>query len=261
VFGRIDDVTADFGSARQRLRFLTYTTVHRRSGVPGGLLGWQTIGLVLVGSLSGWHQLDHYTAATVVLDDDDVAIAVMLQQHNYRRTYLIGETVAVPADGRVEVDIAERSNELYPHLAGRTSRRAVPFLSDRAFEYMLGGRGRPFMVADDVTNSIAEQDYELRFLSPSDAFYTFKGFLGERRALPGRDGPPGADYNALPQMKRLDLQLIYGYWREGNRGDLDRFRRTMGSGLEGPAFAEAQRDVFWTNLQCVRRSQQACASH
>lgn len=110
-----------------------------------------------------------------------------------------------------------------------------------------------------MTNSITEQDYELRYLAPSDAFYTFKGFLGERRTFPGRDGPPGADYNALPQMKLRDLQLLYGYWREGNRGDLERFRRTKGSGLESPAFAEAQRSVFWANLQCARRLGQACA--
>ena len=259
VFGRIEDVAVDFGPVREDLRFLTYTTVHRRSGLPNGLPGWQALGLALVGSLSDWHQLDHYTAATVVLDDRDVPIALMLQQHNYRRTYLIGETVTLPADGRVEVDIAERSNELYPHLAGRTSRRSVAFLSDVALEYMLSGKRRPFRAADDVTDPIAEQDYELRFLASSDAFYTFKGFLGERRPFPGRDGPPGADYNALPRMKPLDLQLVYGYWREGNRGDLERLRRTMGGGPENPAFAEAQRGVFWANLRCVRHLRQACA--
>jgi hypothetical protein len=42
----------------------------------------------------------------------------------------------------------------------------------------------------------------------------FQGWLGERRALPGRDGPPGADYNTLPPFKSKALQLALFYWAE-----------------------------------------------
>ena len=71
-------------------------------------------------------------------------------------------------------------------------------------------------------------DYQLGFLPPDDAFYAFAGYLGERRLLPGRDGPPGADYNTLTALKPLYRQWVAGYWREGNSGDLNRLLPMMG---------------------------------
>jgi len=148
------------------------------------------------------------------------------QQHNYLRTYLLGEgegagRLALPADGHLAVDVAIRSNELYPHRAGPTRRRAVSFMDTDSARYLVSGEGPPWRAADDITAPAQEVEPQLAFLPPSDAFYVFQGWLGERRALPGRDGPPGADYNTLPALKPKALQLAAFYWYEDDPGYLD----------------------------------------
>jgi hypothetical protein len=124
--------------------------------------------------------------------------------------------------------------------------------------FMMGFGKRPTMSADDITDPDRIVDYALAFLAGSDAFYAFHGFLGERRSLPGRDGPPGARYNTLPALKPLPAQILDGYWRAGNEGDWARYRssRENGSGLAG--FARAQAEVFHRNLDCLRRQREGC---
>ena len=84
------------------------------------------------------------------------------------------------------------------------SHRTSPELA----RYLTTGEDPPIRVADDITDPVTEVDYELRFLPPSDAFYMFKVYLGEKRLLPGRYGPPGAIYNTLPAFKPLLRQMI-----------------------------------------------------
>ncbi len=259
IYGRITRASMVWLGTPQALTFLTYTAVFAHSGLPGGLLGWQKIGLGLLGNLSDWHQLDHYTSVTVILDHTDRPFAVMLQQHNYLRTYVVGEQVSLPADGRPLIAVAEGSNELFPHSEGRTSHRAVPFLTPVNFRYMLGIGRRPLFTADDVTDPQVEAEYQLAFLAPSDAFYTFKGFLGELRMLPGRDGPPGADYNTLPELKPMPLQMLSGYWRYQNAGDMARLHAALRKEKYWLAFAEGQREVFFSNAACAKAWGKDCA--
>ena len=115
------------------------------------------------------------------------------------------------------------------------------------------------MSADDVTDPDRTVAYELAFLPGADAFYTFHGYLGERRLLPGRDGPPGARYNTLPQLKPLPAQILGGYWREGNEGDWQRYRRSRERSGDPAEFSRAQAPVFHRNLACVRRGIAGCA--
>ena len=197
--------------AAEEFTVITYHLVFRVSGLPAGLSPVAAIPLGLVADLDDWHQLDHYTAA------------LTLQQHNYLRTHLVGESVRPRPDGRFDIDVSIRSNELYPHTPGRTARRAVRFLHDDARAFMMGFGERPALSADDITHPERSVFYELAFLPGADAFYAFQGFLGERRSLPGRDGPPGARYNTLPELKPLPAQILDGYWREGNEGDRGRY--------------------------------------
>jgi hypothetical protein len=81
-----------------------------------------------------------------------------------------------------------------------------------------------------ITAPAQEVEPKLAFLPPSDAFYVFQGWLGERRALPGRDGPPGADYNTLPALKPKALQLAAFYWYEDDLGYLDLLAAALGGG-------------------------------
>lgn len=256
VYGRVDRETVTFptdtGPVSEPFTFLTYHVVFRLSGLPAGLPAWQAVFLRLVASLDDWHQLDHYTAAILALDRDLVPVALTLQQHDHMRTYVLGVELRAPADGRVTVDVAIRSNELYPHVPGRIRHRAVGMPDPAGMRYLITGRKPPFFSADDVTESVAEIEYALMFLPKDDAFYTFQGYLGERRRLRGREGPPGADYNTLPSLKPRGVQMLAFYWRDGDADDLARFEASLRSPDPLLAFARAQAPVFYRRLREAR---------
>lgn len=252
VYGAVNRMTTSFhvdnDQINQPFTFLRYHLVFKTSGPPTGIPRWQEVVLDLAGDLTDWHQLDHYTAVFLVLTGDGLnrekPIAVMLQQHNNVRTYLFGERIFMPIDDRVVIDVAIRSNELYPHNKGRTRHRAVNMPDAKSMYFLLSGRNKPLLAGFDVTNSSIDVDYDLSFLPPDDAFYTFKGFLGEKRMLPGRTGPQGAYYNTLPELKPLDIQLFSGYWREDHQGDIDRLKTTIVDNGDYPGFAKLQKQEF-----------------
>jgi hypothetical protein len=226
IYGRIDrgELALPGCTAPLPVTFLSWHLVFARSGLPAALPAWQAAVLGVLGDLDDWHQLDHYTALTLALAPDRAGtlspFAVTFQHHNYLRSYLLSEQAGpgrlpLPADGRIALDVALRSNELYPHQPGRTVRRAVSFMTPESARYLVEGTDRPWLAADDVTEPAREIEPELRFLPPADAFYVFEGWLGERRLMPGRDGPPGADYNTLPAFKSKAIQLALFYWAEG----------------------------------------------
>ncbi|MDN3519483.1 hypothetical protein QWY84_17895 [Aquisalimonas lutea] len=233
--------------------FLTYHLVFRRSGIGTGIPGWQRTLLDWVGDADDWHQLDHYAAVTLTLvprngadpataaPADLIPVAATMQQHNYMRTYVLVDApaaadhpgrIALDGDGRVAVDVAEASHALFPHAPGRRTHRAVRFLDGDTAPYLLRGEDPPWISGDDVTDPARQVDYTLAFLPPDDAFYMFRGWLGERRRLPGRDGPPGAFYNTLPPLQPHRVQLAVFFWHEGAEGyaadlaalDLDTWR-------------------------------------
>jgi len=215
AYGRIDRDTLHVGGGTLALTFLTYHVVYRASGLPLGVDGWRAALIGLAGSLDDWHQLDHYLATTVVLIDER-PVALLLQQHNYRTAYVVGSDIVRPADNRFAVDIALRSNELYPHTPQRRRHRAVRFLDADSARYLVSGETPPLTAADDITDGQVEVSYRLAFLPPTDAFYTFRGRLGERRLAPGRDGPPGADFNTVPALKPPAVELAVALRRDGD---------------------------------------------
>lgn len=185
----------------------------------------------------------------VPLDDADaeglIPFAAILHQHNYMRTYVLVDDseladhpgrMAVDDERRIVVDVAEGSHALFPHTPGRRRHRALRFLKSGTAHYLVDAEQKPLPAAEDMTNlgrrlmqsqtqpPLATDDithpgrrvsYELDFLPPNDAFYTFQGSLGERRLLPGRDGPPGAMYDPSPALQRKRVQLAVFFWHEG----------------------------------------------
>ncbi|MGI9304585.1 MAG: hypothetical protein ACR2RB_18050 [Gammaproteobacteria bacterium] len=229
VYARIDYDTLDAHGASADLTFLTYNLVFRHSGLPAGLSRWKKIMLRIVASTRDWHQLDHYVAMTLALTADGAPLAVSLQQHNYQTTYIIGKDIPTPSDGRLALDVALSSNELYPHSATRTEHRAVSFMSVESAHYLITGEKPPRLAGDDVTNGVKEVEYELKFLPPADAFYRFQGKLGETRKLPGRDGPPGADYNTIPALKPKATAMVVFYRRPNDAEYVNLLRAWRGS--------------------------------
>ena len=193
IYGRIDrdELELPGCAAPLPVTFLTWHLVFARSGLPAALPAWQAVPLGLLADLDDWHQLDHYTALSLALAPDQagtlVPFAVTFQHHNYLRSYLLSEQagpgrLSLPADGRIAIDVALRSNELYPHRQGRVVRRAVSFMTAASARYLVDGTERPWLAADDITEPAREIAPELRFLPPADAFYVFSGLA--RRAPP-----------------------------------------------------------------------------
>ncbi|MEM7257174.1 MAG: hypothetical protein AAF404_07280 [Pseudomonadota bacterium] len=210
VYGRVDYDSLNYHSNTYELQFLTYNLVFPASGMINGLGMLATAGLGIAGNLTDWHQLDHYVGLSVVLHQQQ-PVAIMLQQHNYQTTYVVGSELELPTDNRVMVDIALRSNELYLHQPQKAEHPAVSFISAKNIEFMISGDNKPMMAGFDTTNGNTEVQYTLQYLSPADAFYQFKGQLGKSRLLPGRDGPPGADYLTLPGLMPRAIRLAAGY--------------------------------------------------
>jgi len=183
--------------------YLTYSAVFRVSGLPSAMASWEELALGLIADLDDWHQLDHYTAATIAF-------------------------------------------------------RAIPMPNPETMRYLVTGRGKPWLSADDVTEAQTEARFRLDALSHDDAFYGFKGFLGERRRLQGRSGPPGAEYNIWPSAKGKTTEMLVGYWHEDDEGTLQAIDEAARSDDFPLHFAKLRRERFLRDLDCVRRVMPRC---
>lgn len=248
VYGRIyrEKVAFPAGNGRSRpfdLVFLKYNVVFAESGLAAGLpWAYETFLGMLGVSPEDWHELDNFVAIHVVLDEGERPMAAILAQHNCHRTYLVGGRIHLPLDGRMSFDIALRSNEVYPASASPTPVRHRAVRGNRDLRYLVSGEDPPFLSADDITRGLSaggrEIPYDLAFLSPCDPFYTARILLGEPRPFLGRnigrDGPPGADYYAVPPLLPLGNLLQFGYLQDGDPEDIraveeavDRKRKTV----------------------------------
>jgi len=198
VYARIDYENTRYQDEPYEFTFLTYNLVFPVSGILQGLGKIQSAGLGIAGNLNDWHQLDHYVNVSVALLNRQ-AIAMTLQQHNYQTTYMLDTQ-----SPDISVDIAMRSDNL---------------------EFIISGANKPMMAGFDITHGQQEIDYELEFLPQTDAFYQFKGSLGKKRLLPGRSGPPGADYATLPGLMPRHIRLVTGYRTESVQEEIDLFTR------------------------------------
>ncbi|MEM7379252.1 MAG: hypothetical protein AAF460_17335 [Pseudomonadota bacterium] len=243
AYARYDQDGFVANGRRFDFEFLTYNYVFAHSGLPCGLRWWQRFFAGIVNGNHDWHQLDHYVGATLALYNGS-PVAVTLQQHNYLTTWRIPDGLALGPDGRVHLDVAIGSNELYPHSPTRTRHPTVSFITPDNIEFLMTGTNRPALGAYDVTDGQLAVDYRLQFLAPADAFYGFRGNLGAKRRLPGRSGPPGADYNTLPGLKPYATAMAVSW-----RGDsLDAARARLRALLDGwavqPAGVQAAIDTF-----------------
>ncbi len=242
VYGRVRREQVHFptddGERVLPMIFLSYNIPFARSGLPARLNWFERAGLSVMGWLAGWdandwHELDVYVAYTLVLDDGQRPLAVVLAQHNHHRAYLIGKDLSWPGDDGLPLEVAASSNEIYlsSHSPEPVAHRTIPFPS--RMDYLLSGENQPFLDGMDVTYGLEagghEADYELHFLVPADPFYTFKGRLGEYRPFMGfyvgRSGSPGADYYTLPVLLPLGNTLKFAYLHDGDAEDIAAVRR------------------------------------
>lgn len=234
IYGRVYRETVTFPKGEGEflshdLTFLKYNAVFATSGLPAKLpRGFETLLRVAGLDLEDWHELDNFGAIHVVLDEKKNPIAVILAQHNHHRTYLIGRDISLPEGGRMAFDIALRSNEIYPASddTGPVKHRVVRWTL--YMKYLLSGEDPPLFRGYDITYGLRkggkEIPYDLVFLSPCDPFYTAKMMLGEPRPFLGRNigrnGPPGADYYAIPSFLPLGNLLKFSYLHDYDPDDI-----------------------------------------
>lgn len=256
VYGRVDyDGLKVASQDTIELTFLTYNIVFRWSGLPAGLSQWKKSVLDWIGSVKDWHQLDHYVLVTLALNRQSVPVAATMQQHNYQTTYIFGKDIHLPPDGRIKVDIALSSNEMYPHSKKRTEHRAVQFLNSESVYYLITGDKKPLLAGNDITHGTNDIEYRLKFLPQGDAFYRFQGKLGESRRLPGRDGPPGADYNTIPALKPKATALVAFYRREDDMEFIELLKKWDNSvkSVPGSEILERYTKRFIEDLRSVSK--------
>jgi hypothetical protein len=248
VYGRIyreqvSSTCLSRGNCTRDLTFLKYNIVFPVSGLPAKLpAGYETLLKALGLNPDDWHELDNFVAVHIVLDEGENPIAVLLNQHEYSRTYMTGGDIPLPPDERIVFDIAVRSNEVYPASAAEKPVEHRVIKDIFHLPYLLSGDDPPLVRGHDITRGINsggyEVPYQLVFLSPCDPFYRASIVLGELRPFLGkyigRDGPNGADYYTIPQLLPLGKLLQFSYLTEGAPEDIrvveqsiDRKRKTI----------------------------------
>ena len=224
------------GLVSRDLTFLKYNVVFATSGLPARLpKGFETLLKFAGMDLEDWHQLDNFVAIHVVLDGKNSPIAVILAQHNHHRTHLVGKDIALPLDGRMVFDIALRSNEVYPDSEDPSPVKHRVVRWTLFMKYLLSGKDAPFLRGYDLTYGMRAGGkgitYSLNFLTPCDPFYTATIMLGEPRSLLGwnigRNGPPGADYYAIPPLLPLGNLLKFSYLHDGDLDDISIVERSI----------------------------------
>jgi hypothetical protein len=234
IYGRLyrDRVTFPCGTGANCFRdltFLKYNIVFPISGLAKRLPFGYEFFLKLAGvDPDNWHELDNFVAIHIVLNEEMSPFAVILAQHNHHRTYLIGKDILLPPDVKIPFSIALRSNEVYlsSDLETPVEHRVIRWVV--YLKYLLSGQDHPFFHGYDITRGIQaggkEISYTLAFLSPCDPFYTAKIMLGEPRPFLGRyigrNGPPGADYYAVPGLLPLGNLMNFSYLQDGDLNDI-----------------------------------------
>ena len=93
---------------------LKYSAVFTSSGLPMGLTFMQEFFASLAGDLTIWHELDIHGAVQIIIDrKTHTPMILLLAQHNYFRSYIIGHDVMMPDNQHINICYAMRSNEPY----------------------------------------------------------------------------------------------------------------------------------------------------
>ena len=122
---------------------LKYNLVFAASGLPHKMSWYKNFGTALIGDREVWHELDIHGAIQILISKKTgIPEILLLAQHNHFRSYAINKDILLPKDNRIEICIAERSNEPYPCTAENKLFRTVG--NPNKIEFVLGGKA-PFL--------------------------------------------------------------------------------------------------------------------
>ena len=203
---------------------LKYNLVFAASGLPKEISWHKRVGSSILGDLENWHELDIHGAIHILLRaKDKKPLILLLAQHNHFRSYVIGKDIILPQDNRLNICIAERSNEPYPCPIDKTKFRTVG--NPSKFDFVLGGNSPFFDGGYDIVlaaKDAVEQNLKLQFLPDKDPLYTSWISLGDETKIFGifpnfyRSGPPGINMNTTPKLKHYTDIAKFWYFIEND---------------------------------------------
>ncbi len=218
--------------------FLKYHYVFLYGGLPSRLSEFKEKTAGFIGDPSAWRELEH-SSVYIVLDENEQPLAIMLQQYDYFRTYIVGEKEwKWPMDGKVKIAFSLRSNQ--PYKLPEEGNAPVPefaVLDFKEIPYLIGQGKEPLLAGKDlvypVTAGAAEVDYRLEYLTEFDPLYISRIPLGRRQYVldrfenPFRRGSVGIDFCNWPQLADLGNVIQFWYIVEGNKEQVDFMRKHM----------------------------------
>ncbi len=239
---------------------LKYSAVFTSSGLPMGLTFMQRFFASLAGDLTIWHELDIHGAVQIIIDRETLTpMILLLAQHNYFRSYIIGHDVMMPDNQHINICYAVRSNEPYICPETTTSYRTVG--NPSALEFVLTGKKKPLVDGgyDLVYAADESQKMQVRVkqLKPDHPFYTAHIPMGDIRKLFGiiptwfRRGAPGADLNAPKNLRNYSKLAQIFYLQDGDAEIARIIKSAFKSWENVDASAALAHNAprFWGNLQ------------
>lgn len=266
LYGRVfHETLRGYGAVDARsvsIAVLKYNAVFPISGLPKKISWWKAAAAEIAGNLEDWHELDIHGAVHIFVHEaSGRPVAVLLAQHNHFRTLIVGADMEWPADGRVAICYAERSNEPYlcPDASEPTHHPAIgdprkaAFLFDASGEPLEGG----YDVVYGPTAGATPIQYRLKFLSDRDPLYVSWIPLGDRRRILGllnsfsRTGPPGINMNTWPTLVDYGAIAQFWYFASGDKGGFRRLKESLEGffNLEPGPVLEHNSERFWRTLR------------
>ncbi len=239
---------------------LKYSIVFTSSGLPMGLSAMQKFFASLAGDLTIWHELDIHGSVQIIADKETLQpMILVLSQHNYFRSYIIGHDVLLPDDGHMPICYAARSNE--PYICPAETTRYPTVGNPTELNFVLNNKDKPLFDGgyDAVSSADESQKMQVRLkqLPHEHPFYTSRIPMGDIRKLFGiiptwfRRGAPGADLYA-PKNLRDYSNLARVFYLENGDEEIAGIIKAGFKSWENvdiePAI-EHNAPRFWGNLQ------------
>ncbi len=241
AYGRVTretvNLTAHSLITTRNFTFLKYHYIFLYGGLPSRLSEFKEKIARFIGDPSTWRELE-YSSVYVILDEEERPLAIMLQQYDYFRTYIVSEKEwKWPEDGKAEIAFSLRSNQPYKLPEGDYPSLEFAALDFKEIPYIIGQGKEPLLAGKDLVYPVAagatEVDYRLEYLPEFDPLYISRIPLGRRVYFLNRfenslrRGSVGIDFCTWPQLVDLGNVMQFWYLVEDNNDQADFMREHM----------------------------------
>ena len=244
---------------------LKYSLVFSSSGLPERLSWYKEWSAFVFGNPDDWHELDiHGAIHLIVSKSSNRPLAVILAQHNYFRTYVVGQDLAL-GNGPLNICFASRTNE--PYLCPESSDPALFGTVGSLENFALVYSNEEEALWDggmDVVYGEAGGAFEIptrvQTLPAKDPLYVSWISMGEKRKFLGFNnyfisGPPGMDLNSFRGLKKYTDLAMFWYFDPSDRQGFQLLEKISQDFLSADVspLLEHNGKKFWSKLESVSR--------